>query len=391
MRYMREELHMSKSKGNGETKSISWRESRKKVRQHKKSSHRSDGGGASAAVVSVEEFLAGEALTGHRVEIGNAVFEMVKHNTLTLVSAEREPLKRFTAIGTSIFVTIGQLINDSFESPLSKEFREKQKAMWRHIRAELGEGDMVALAALNKPQMTTPMPSAVDIRQIVTTVEAPAATIKPVFVGENAKRWNSATADIGSAFEAMSAEKPAEIRIGSNQHEGITLGFFWQGNGSIRTYVGHAGAKSSLSGKVVERAFLEIRDGKIPERLPESLTAHERGKCVLVIHEYVMGLPRILRDPIMHGLSRASGVISLPKSVVPPQPRQQPVLQVVRNEPQIAPPQADMRATAKAAPAMKKNGLDELVCALRTAGATPVEIAQAVLAYQESVAGRMTA
>lgn len=364
------------TKGQGESKSIAWREERKKVRtMSKKSSPKTESGALDQIILTTSDFLNGHTVTGHYVAIGDAVFE-VKKETLLLSSARCEQLAQFVSRMRYVFVAECQLTSNTFESSLSHTAREKQMAMWNYIRTVIGEEGRTAI--LKRRWAGKLMISDRQMLSSTKEVKPLPSSEKLLHVGENAKRWNEASSEIATAFESMSTDKPAEIRIGTNQHEGITLGFFYKGNGNIHVYAGHTGAKSPLTGKVLEGAFLEVRHGQLNETISETLNATERGRSAFAMHGFLMGLPRNLRDPIMHGMHHAVRRIKDEEEGFP-RPSHPPVLQVVKNTAQEAPPQ-------KVPATPSKDGLQELVDALVKSDATPELIVQVTRAYQASQA-----
>lgn len=367
---------MAKNKGaegQGDTKTIAWREEqKKKSRPVKKSSSRTDRDTEGLIILTMDDFLKGYAVTGHHVAIGDAVFE-VRKETLALTRAACKQLAPYVDRMQYVFVTEGQLTNNAFESPLSHTAREKQMTMWNYIRTAIGEEGRMAI--LKRREMSRVAPPEKPATPIVKEAETLPSKEEPSYVGENAKRWNEASAEIATAFESMSAEKPAEIRIGTNQHEGTTLGFFYSNGGNIRIYAGHVGTKSPLAGKVLDGIYLEARRGELSETIPETLNGLAFGKSVFAMHGFVMDLPRNLRDPILSGMIHVVRRNQKPAHLSHP-----PALHVVKTA-SAEPPQ---KATVPAPAISAKNGLQEMVDALLKSGAAPELIAQATLAYQAS-------
>lgn len=367
--------------GKGATKTIAWRQQQADL--NKKTKSRASKGiheVESLPTFGITELIEGALATGHRVEINGAVFESLEAGAkLILVSANNAQLGKFVNHAQNIFVWVHDLVKEEFISPLKGAFADKQCMMWEHIVNSLEDDELAALKMRLEIQR--------EQRRTDIAEEREQEALAQQFVGENADIWNQAVgkADIANAFDAMTVDHPAEIRIttaGQDSHYGVVLGFFFDtATNGVKIHVGHVGEKTEFMGKVTRGAYLKCFGGKLPETLAATLPS-----SVSLIHEMIMGMDRTVRDPIMHGMYTAVKRIVMKSAPKPKAPVLQlvpassaPVAQPVVVE-EIAPVASQPVKADPPAPA-QQNDVALLVKSLRDAGYSAKEIGQAVAAY----------
>lgn len=258
----------------------------------------------------IDELINGNVATGHNVKIGDATFGVIEGgHKLTLVAAESGKLSKFVGKAPHVFITLIDVVNDDYTPRLTGPWGEQQEAMWQHIGAVLGEDGLNALESRLKRDR--------DARREAMLLEHDAASKVAQYVGEHADVWERAVSGsdaITAAFEAMTSDKPVEIRFNREAPYGVVLGFFFDSRtDGIAIHVGHVGGKSEQFGKILRGAHLRCPIGKLPDTVPEGVLASHFGDSVKMIHDLVMGLDRIKggRDALMNGMYHAAKRIML--------------------------------------------------------------------------------
>ncbi len=325
----------------------------------------------------IAELVAGRLLPGVMVNFdGEATFAVGRNNSLLMEKVVAVPeLADHGQDNKGVFVTLGQVCRDVFESPLSGKSGEKQVAMREYLRSRL---DLEAL----KKALTT-----------VRTVD---------YVGHSQEIWNRASDSID--LTKLSGDGTmTEITLGTSAQAGIVLGisFVQQPWSALLVEIGHIGEKHPLHATVPVGTKVKCDRGNFPTISPESREKSSLARGAGAVLDYlVTGIDSIEHELIhqemmkackrLHEEQKTATAASEKRSHAPQFGQRRDVA------PDGTPPPASKAkaailtapATAPApsdAPRSTNNGgLAAFIAELRKQGVDGAELATFLVAYKES-------